>query len=323
MKFGFIGTNWITDRLIASGASIEDFEPYSVYSRTMDKAKAFRDKHALKYCTDDLEAFLNDPELEAVYIATPNYIHHEQAIKALQHNKHVLCEKPVTINSENLKAILNAEQDSDGLFMEAMKNLYAPSFEKVKSWLETIGPVRHINFHYHQYSSRYDKYKEGIIENAFKPELGNGAMMDIGVYTISPLIDLFGLPESMQVGHLKLSSGADAHGSILCQYDDKVANLNYSKIVDSHLPSEIIGERGIILIDKISAPNVVQLLNRQNEVVETFESPNPPMSYELDHFIKTVETNDKSASKVAFKHETSIKMMQMIDVLKDMQALRF
>lgn len=312
MKFGLIGTNWITDRMIEAGRTVDAFELHSVYSRSADRAKSFASIHNIPNFTDDLAILLNDDAVEIIYIATPNIVHLEQAIQAMNHGKHVLCEKPITTSEKNLSLMIQGMENNDVFFMEAMKSLYSPSFIKLQDWIHEIGAVRRVNFHYNQYSSRYDKYKAGIIENAFKPELGNGALMDLGVYTISPLVHLFGLPRSIQATGKLLSTGADGQGTIVCNYSDMSAVLSYSKIIDSHLPSEIIGEDGIILIDKISAPNKVQKLNRQGEVIEEVVSDAPPMSYEIAHFIQAIQNKDTQTLNI----ETSRNTLKVIDEVK-------
>ncbi|MCE4957451.1 Gfo/Idh/MocA family protein [Macrococcoides caseolyticum] len=312
MKFGFIGTNWITDRLIEAGRTVPEFELHYVYSRTLERAQSFAEKHHIPNYTDDLDVFLNDDALEIIYIATPNILHHQQAIQAMNHGKHVLCEKPIATSEKNFNLMVQAMQNNNVFFMEAMKSIYSPSFQKLHEWIHEIGMIRRVNFHYNQYSSRYDKYKEGIIENAFKPELGNGALMDLGVYTISPLVHLFGMPKTIQATGKLLSTGADGQGTIICNHHHMTSVLSYSKIIDSHLPSEIIGEEGIILVDKISAPNKVQKLNRHGEVIDEIISNEPPMAYEIKHFIETIKSRNISALNLETSHHT----MKVIDEVK-------
>ncbi|WP_414042408.1 Gfo/Idh/MocA family protein [Macrococcus animalis] len=312
MKFGLIGTNWITDRFIEAGITVPEFELHSVYSRTIERAQSFAEKHKIPNFTDDMDVLLNDPSVEVIYIATPNILHHQQAIQAMNHGKHVLCEKPIATSEKNFNLMIQAMQNNNVYFMEAMKSIYSPSFMKLHDWIQEIGEIRRANFHYNQYSSRYDKYKEGIIENAFKPELGNGALMDLGVYTISPLVNLFGMPKTIQAIGKLLSTGADGQGTIICNHHQMTSVLSYSKIIDSHLPSEIIGEEGIILIDKISAPNKVQKLNRNGEVIDEIISEAPPMSYEIKHFIDAVKNKDINALNLETTHHT----MKVLDEVK-------
>ena len=98
--------------------------------------------------------------------------------------------------------------------------------------------------------------------NAFKPELSNGAMMDIGVYTIYPMVALFGKPRSISAQGIVLSSGADGQGAVNMEYEGMNATVLYSKIANSHLPAEIEGEEGNILIDKIQTPTSIRFIPR-------------------------------------------------------------
>lgn len=91
--------------------------------------------------------------------------------------------------------MIQAAKENQVVFMEAMKSVHTPGFKAMKEHLPKLGTVRRATIQYCQYSSRYDKFKNGIIENAFKPELSNGAIMDIGVYCVHFLAALFGMPE--------------------------------------------------------------------------------------------------------------------------------
>lgn len=81
--------------------------------------------------------------------------------------------------------------------MEAMKTTFLPNFLQIKQHLDQLGPIRQVVAHYCKYSSRYDAYRSGELPNAFKPELSNGSLMDIGVYLVYPVIYLFGLPNQI------------------------------------------------------------------------------------------------------------------------------
>ena len=96
--------------------------------------------------------------------------------------------------------------------MEAMKTTLLPNFQVIKENIHRIGKVRRYFTSFCKYSSRYDKYKNGEILNAFKPELSNGALMDIGVYCIEPIINLFGKPKSIKANGFMLESGVDGQG---------------------------------------------------------------------------------------------------------------
>src|SRR5690625_6449919 len=111
--------------------------------------------------------------------------------------------------------------------MEAIKSTVTPAFLNLKNQIGKIGQIRRFVFHYNQYSSRYDKYKNGVIENAFKPELGNGARMDLGVYGIAPLVHLVGKPNSDVNNTYRLSTGAEGQGRMIVHFDEFEAIMIY------------------------------------------------------------------------------------------------
>ena len=115
---------------------------------------------------------------------------------------------------------------------------------------------------YCQYSSRYDRYKAGELPNAFNPAYAGGALMDIGVYTVYPMVALFGMPRTVRASALLLPSGADGQGSATFGYDGMEATIIYSKIADSSLPSEIQGEDGTVVVDHINNIGRISLIER-------------------------------------------------------------
>jgi len=171
-----------------------------------------------------------------------------------------------------------------------MRSVFSPGFAAIRSLLPVLGTIRQIDFSFCKYSSRYDHFKEGIIENAFHPALSNAALMDIGVYCVHPLVSLFGMPASIQSSSIFLSNGFEGAGTVLLQYTDMQATLRYSKISDSYLPSQIQGEAATLLIDKIQDPQQLTLLFRDGHT----ENPNIPavsnnMVYEAAEFARLID----------------------------------
>lgn len=289
MKFGIIGSNFVVDNFLESAKLVEDFEFFAMYSRDINRAKEFGEKYGAKYFYDDLDEMYKSG-IEAVYIASPMSLHEEQSIRALDAGLHVLCEKIATTTIASFEKIKIAAKNNERLFMEAMISTATPTFKSIKENLNRIGKIRRVVFQFNQYSSRYDKLKDGIIENAFKPELGNGALTDIGVYTIEPVISLFGKPKNIIGNNYKLSTGAISHGSAILAYEDFEAVVMYSKICNSYGFSEIIGEDGSILIDKISVPDSYEIIFR-NGSKEVFKDNNnmPLMYYEIKEFIRCIK----------------------------------
>lgn len=312
IRFGIIGTNWITDRFLAGAALHPRFELSAVYSRTEERAGEFAQKYNIPHTYTDMDEMFAGGEIDAVYIASPNSLHAEFAIAAMNRGIHVLCEKPIASNSRELEAMIDAAKRNGVLLMEALKSTLMPGFGAVREGIGRIGTVRRYFASFCQYSSRYDAYRAGTVMNAFWPEFSNGSLMDIGIYCLYPAAALFGRPNAVKASGFMLESGVDGEGSILLQYDDMDAVVIYSKITSSAIPNEIQGEDGNLVIDKISEPETVQLKFRDGRI-EDLSKPTVEhnMFYEVEEFISLIEAG-KTESAVN-SHELSRIVMEIMD----------
>jgi len=265
MKFATIGTSSITDSFIKAGQLCEEFKLSAVYSRSKLRASEYAAKYEVQKSYDSLEDLACDKDIDAVYIASPTSFHAAQAIQMLKAGKHVLCEKPIASNEKELEAILEAAAEANRVVLEAMRSVFMPSFKTIQDNLCKLGKIRRVTFTYCQYSSRYDKFKAGIVENAFNPAYSNGALMDIGVYCVHALVKLFGVPQNINADGIILSNGIDGAGTITANYRDFQAELLYSKITNSYNFSEIQGEDACMVIDKINWPQNIKIIYRTGE----------------------------------------------------------
>lgn len=324
IRFGVIGTNNISDWVIAGGRQDERFELVAVCSRTQERADEFAAKHNIPHTFTSLEEMAKSPLIDAVYIATPNYVHAEQSILCMNHGKHVLCEKPFASNAREVKQMIEAAQRNQVTLMEAMISTLNPNFLIAKDKLKDLGTIRRYFASYCQYSSRYDKFKEGIILNAFKPELSNGAVMDIGIYTIYPMVALFGKPQKIEAQGIVVHTGADGQGAVNFQYDGMNATVLYSKIANSALPTEIEGEAGNLLLDKIHITKQVDFIPRQvtaqgKEQENHCQSIGAPLDkseyyYEMAEFMNLIEQGKQES--ILNSWENSLTTIEIIDEIR-------
>lgn len=266
IRFATIGTNFVVDWFVESTKSCDDLEYVAAYSRTIEKARAFGEKYGGRMFFDDLEKMAKCEEIDAVYIASPNSLHYEQAMLMMQHKKHVLIEKTIASNRREVQSLIETAKENKVVMMEAMRSVFDPGFYAIEKAIEAIKPVRRASFHYCQYSSRYDKFKNGIVENAFNPKFSNGALTDIGVYCVHPMMKLFGKPKEVMAQAIILPDSIDGEGTIIAKYDDMLAEMTYSKISDGKVQSQIEGEKGTILIDRITEPREVVTYFRDGSV---------------------------------------------------------
>jgi predicted dehydrogenase len=320
IRVGIIGTNWITEDFINAARQVEGLILTAVYSRTEETVRQYADKHNIPNTYTNLESFASSSELDAVYIASPNSLHADQAVVLMNHGKHVLCEKPLASNVQEVKRMIAAANRNGVVLLEAMKSTLTPNFQAIQDKLHKIGPVRRYFASYCQYSSRYDEYLKGNVLNAFKPEFSNGALMDLGVYCIYPMVVLFGQPDNIQGSSYLLESGVDGQGSILIKYKELDAVIQYSKISDSYSSAEIQGEKGTIVFDKISRPDKVEIRYRGGEIEDiTRPQVANAMFYEVQEFIHLIQSGAKESS--ANTHANSLRVMEIIDETRRQSGL--
>lgn len=142
MRFGLVGSNFITDRIIAAGRMDPRFELAGLYSRTAERAAEYSALHAIPHTFTSLEEMASSPSIDAIYIASPNAAHARQTILCLEHGKHVLCEKPLASNAREARAMTAAARRNDRTLMEAMKPTLTPNFDVVREYLPRVGTPR-------------------------------------------------------------------------------------------------------------------------------------------------------------------------------------
>ncbi len=294
IRFAVIGTNIISHAFCEAAQESKRMACVAVYSRTLESGQAFADRYNITRCYTDLEQMATQPDIDAVYIASPNSLHASQAALCMGHGKHVLVEKPMASNLEEVEQLITLATKHKVILLEAMKSRYVPNLAVVKNSLGDLGPLHRAHLSFCQYSSRYQRYLDGDNPNTFNPVFSNGSLMDIGVYPLSVAIDLFGAPNSVFASSNLLASGVDGHGSLTLRYDQLEVVISHSKVSNSYLPSEIQGENGSLMIQAISRLKEVSLHRRGEDMAENISVPQAQneMVYEAIHFAELIAAGD-------------------------------
>ena len=312
VRFATIGTSAITE-LFLKGAVLEPrFEYAGAYSRDAGNALRFAREHGAGRHFSSLEELAACEDIDAVYVASPNSLHFGHTMAMLEGGKHVLCEKAFASNARQVDVMCRTARERGLALMEAMKTTHSPTFARVAENLPKIGRVRRYFASYCQYSSRYDRFKNGDVANAFRAEFSNGSLMDIGVYGVYPMVALFGRPQYVLSDAVLLHTGVDGQGTLVCRYDGMDAVVVHSKIADSSLSSEIQGENGRIVIDRINAIDSARIIFRDG-TQEDISAPHEryDMVYELSAFIGMIERGEVSHG--VNSHENSLAVMEVMD----------
>ena len=275
-RFGIVGTGRISDWVLKGAVLEPRFEAAVVCSRSQESGKRFAEAHCIGKVYTDVDEMASDPEIDAIYIGTPNDTHHDIAIKCLRHHKHVLCEKPMASNACEVSEMVKAARENGVMLMEAMISTLTPNFRNARLRLNELGNVRHFFAAFCQYSSKYDLVKRIIagedssaVPSSLNPERCGGALMDIGIYTVYPMVSLFGRPKGIKASVTTcevpvgaISKRVDLQGSVIFEYEGMDATVIYSKIADSNLRTEISCDGGILSLDQIHITREASLTRR-------------------------------------------------------------
>lgn len=322
VRFGIVGTNTISHIFMAGAFQLKDFALTAIYSRKEETGRTFGDKYGVCNIFTDLKELAKSDLIDAIYIASPNAFHCNQAMMFLNHGKHVLCEKAFASNSREAEKMIKTARANNVLIMEAMRSTVVPNFLVIKENLHKIGTIRRVFLSKCQYSSRYDSYKAGTVMNAFKREMSNGALMDIGVYCVHPIVELFGRPKDIIASSQFLDSGVDAQGTVILKYENMDALMLYSKVSNSYLPCEIQGENGTLTSSDINDFTNVTIRYRDgSEEVISRPQEMDNICYEIDEFIKLVQRG-KIESQLN-SHERTLVALQVMDGIRRQVELFF
>ncbi len=290
IRVATIGTSTITHRFADAVRAVDGITVTHAYSRDAQRAAvtaaAFDATPA-----SDLDALLGSADIDAVYVGSPNSAHHRQVLAALGGGKHVMVEKPAVPTVGEWDELVSA---AAGLVLiEAMRTAYDPGLAAVREALPLLGTVRRVSLRYQKRSARYDLVLAGEQVNIFDPAMAGGALMDLGVYCAHALIRLFGAPQRVVGSAVTVRSGADGAGVALAIYDDFVADLSWSKITDSTLPSEVQGEHATLLIDAIDSARSLTVRYTDGRTEQrTVQGPANTMVDEVRRFAHLITSGD-------------------------------
>ena len=220
MKLGIVGTGMIV-RMIGPNLASWGIEVAAVAGtpRSIDQINELADQFGAAGRYTDYHDLIADPAVDTVYVAVPNFLHYDVSEAAILAGKDVLCEKPLASNEREAQKLADLAREKGVFLWEAVVTTRQPNFKLVRDeLLPRIGTVKEVSVNYSQYSSRYDAFRAGEVLPAFDPAKAGGAIMDIGLYTITYTIGLFGEPKRATY-HPNIERGIDTSGLIVYEYD--------------------------------------------------------------------------------------------------------
>lgn len=309
INWGIIGTGNIAHSFARDFVYVNQGNLVAVASRSLDKAQGFADEFNISKAFGSYAEMYNSNEIDAVYIATPHNAHLQNSTDALKAGKAVLCEKPITINPNECRRLMDIAKSTGNYLMEAMWTYFLPAIVEAQKWIEDgkIGKVKHIKSDF--------GFKANIKSEArlFDPQFAGGALLDIGIYPIAMAWLIYKqTPEKVSVFSKKEDTGVDSEETMIFEYaNGVVANLAASILYDMPNEAVIMGDQGIIRIpDFFKAKEC--FLYENGDIKEHFTDPTKCVGYNFEVDAVNMDLLEGKKESAVVPLSTSLKIQELM-----------
>lgn len=319
IKWGIIGLGNIANKFAADLLTIDNAQLYAVASRSQEKADDFAKQYHATKAYDSYEALANDPNIDAVYIATPHALHKENTLLCLEHGIAVLCEKPFAMNAVEVEEMITKAKEKNVLLMEALWTYFLPHYQYVLNELKnkTYGDVLKLQANFGFYREFDDTTR------LFKKSLGGGSLLDIGIYPIFVALSTLGVPKNIKANATFFKNGADSSCSMAFNYGNgTIANLKSTLLEDTPTQAIFYCEKGTIKINtQFHAPSTVTVFYEGKEKTIDFNYKTIGYNFEATHFNELIREGKTESDIMTF--EFSKQLIKMLDAIREIINLDY
>jgi predicted dehydrogenase len=317
-KWGIVGAANIASKFAEGLKELPNAECYAVASRSIEKAEDFRKKNGFKKAYGSYEEMLSDPQVDIVYIATPNNLHFEHTMMSLEANKAVLCEKPFASNYAQVREMVRKAKEKNVFLMEALWSRFLPSMEMLKKQVDndSIGKpcLLEANFGF--------KAPYSPESRLFNPELGGGSLPDIGVYPLFLALYLFGNPESVKVMSVPAPTGTDMTTSMLLKHHGgEISVLTSSFAMRLDTEARVSGDKGSLRLGRMfHMPTKLMIREEGQEEQEIpVVSNGNGYNYEAAEVMECMDQGKSESDKLPLSF--SLNLIKLLDKVIEKAAL--
>lgn len=313
LRWGVLGTGWIATAFLEGLRAVHGARVTAVGSRSAAVAERFADTWGIPNRHVGVTALAEDPDVDVVYIATPHSAHHAGTLACLAAGKHVLCEKPLAMNARQVTEMIGAARSHGRFLMEAMWTRFAPASRKISDLLAAgaIGELRMLIANFGN-AVPYDP-----ASRLWNPELGGGALLDLGVYPIALASHFLGDLTVVGVsGRLDPQGKVDAQSTVLVENRDGVTGLLACSL-EAPLPNRValIGTRGRIEVERWWCPTDF-VLYRDGSEPEAYAFPHRANGYEheAEEVARCIAAGEQESPLMPWAE--SLRIMRIMDEVR-------
>lgn len=325
IRFATIGSGWIAQDFMKTIQNTPGAVLTGIYSRSTQTAQTLAAQFGAPLTFTSIEALCDSPQIDAVYIASPNSLHAAQTRQCLMASKHVICEKPAAVTAQEIRFLQQLARQNGCVYLEAVMSVHLPQFLELSRLIAQLGRLSCVRLDLTQYSSKFDAYRRGELPNIFNPQFCTGALMDLGIYCVYLALALFGTPQALESGAAFLDSGADSCGAAILKYPQFQTILTYSKVSNTATQSEVQGEHGFLSLASVSKLHEFTLaLNNQPAQLFSYEDDAVTrMGPELKDFLDIIGQGPGSQETYARLCELSYQAGCVMDAIRSHAGIRF
>lgn len=311
-NWGIMGTGRIAHTFAEAVNYVEDACLYAAASRTEEKAKAFADKFSSEKYYASYEELVQDENIDIIYIATPMSCHYENCKLCLENGKNVLLEKSVTMNATEFEELIALAKEKNLFLMEAMWMKCRPSFLKAKEWFEKglLGEVSMVKTDF------CNTVALDVNDRLFAKELGGGAILDLGVYTITFACEFLGYkPQKIHCRKRTGVTGVDFDAGILLEYENGFATMAVGFDIPCKNNATVIGTKARVEMgDWFFCTGMARLVSDSGELIEEVNIDNECNGYEYE-----IREAQVCLAK-GLKESTLVPLGETLDVMRIMDT---
>jgi predicted dehydrogenase len=268
LRWGILGTGGIAhaqaNDLVENGFAVT-----AVGSRSLESAREFAEQFGIRNAHGSYEELVADPDVDAIYVATPHPFHHENALLAIAAGKHVLVEKVFTINEAQAREVVDAADAAGVIVLEAMWTRFLPHMIRIRELIASgaLGEVRTVIADHNQDLPKDPAHR--INDRA----LGGGALLDLGIYPVSFAFDVLGVPETVQANSSMTATGVDRQTAVILGFPGgRQAVLHTALDTAGPNTAVVLGTKARIEIEPTwYAPTSFRLIASDGAVLEHFD----------------------------------------------------
>lgn len=313
VRWGIVSAGNIANTFASDIHNVPHAQVKAVAARSLASASKFAEKHGIADAYQGYDDLFADPDIDAIYVATPHTLHLQNSTDALEAGKAVLCEKPITTSAADCQALLDVAAKTDRYLMEAMWTWFLPAIRKAKAWVDAgrIGELRHIKADF-GYPVRY-----APDSRPYNATLAGGCLLDMGIYPIA-IARYFAqqAPKDIEVISHLAPNGVDDDVVMLFNYDDLVASLATSFRCKLQNTAYIIGTDGYISIPnfwRASECHLFVLVER----VDTYIDDRSGSGFEFQITAVSDDILQGRKESAVVTHAASLAFQQDLDRVRD------